>query len=343
MRVLQAMAGGEVGGAEEFFMRLVLALHRAGLDQRVAIRHHPRRSAALAEGGLAPVELSYGGLLDWRTPRRLAAEIASYDPDIVLSWMSRAARHVGRVKKRRFVHAARLGGYYDLKYYRRCDHLIGNTEDIVRHIVEGGWPRERAHYLPNFVDAAPAPPLPRAALETPEDAPLLLALGRLHPNKAFDVLVAALADLPGVFLWLAGEGVGHAALLAEAERLGVADRVRFLGWRNDVPALLAAADMLVCPSRLEPLGNVVIEGWAHRRPVVATRSAGPSSLIADGRTGLLVPIDDAGALAAAIRRVIENPELTDDLAAAGRAAYEDRFTEQAVVAAYLDFFDRIAP
>src|SRR5439155_20023591 len=134
----------------------------------------------------------------------------------------------------------------------RCDHLIGNTHDLVTNFIAQGWPASRAHYLPNFVDAEPAPAAARAALATPDEVPLALALGRLHQNKGFDVLLAALVQVPALHLWLAGEGDLRAALERQAAALGIAGRVRFLGWRDDVPALLASADFLVCPSRHEP-------------------------------------------------------------------------------------------
>ena len=169
----------------------------------------------------------------------------------------------------------------------------------------------------------------------------MLALGRLHVNKGFDVLLAALAALPGAWLWLAGEGPLRAALLAAAARLGVASGSRFLGWRDDVGALMAAADVLVCPSRQEPLGNVVIEAWAHRRPVVAAMSDGPAGLITAAKSGLLFPIDDAPALAAALERLIGDAALGARLAEAGHAAYRAEFTEAAVVGRYLALFERL--
>ena len=107
-------------------------------------------------------------------------------------------------------------------------------------------------------------------------------------------------------------------------------------------ALLAACDMLVCPSRHEPLGNVVIEAWAHRRPVVAAASQGPRQLLRDGETGLLVPVEDADALARAMSALAADPARAAALAAAGRDAYEAGFTEAAVVQRYLDFLAAIA-
>jgi glycosyltransferase involved in cell wall biosynthesis len=346
-RLLQAIAGAQHGGAENFFLRLAAALQRIGEAQRVLIRRDPVRSNSLRAAGVAVAELTFGGTLDLATRRAFRHEIAAWRPNIVLTWMSRATRLCPRGD---FVHVARLGGYYDLKYYRRCDHLIGNTRAIVCYAVAAGWPRERIDYLPNFVPDASAvvmPPVHRACA-VPARAPLALALGRLHPNKGFDLLLEALAATRGIQLRIAGDGPLRPRLERFAARLGIADRVRFLGWREDVPALLASADLLVCPSLHEPLGNVVIEAWSAGLPVVATRSDGPAGLIEDSESGILVPLPGAPgggprALAHAIERVIEDPALRLKLAKAGRRAYEAEFTEERVVARYRSFFDRVAP
>jgi glycosyltransferase involved in cell wall biosynthesis len=346
-RLLQAMAGARHGGAETFFLRLATALQRAGEPQRVLIRRDPARSDHLRAAGVNVAELAFGGILDFATRRGFRREIAAWRPHIVLTWMSRATRLCPLGD---FVHVARLGGYYDLKYYRRCDHLIGNTRAIVEYAVAQGWPRERIDYLPNFVPdagAAGAPPGDEPSVARPP-APLAVALGRLHPNKGFDLLLEALAATRGVHLSVAGDGPLRPQLERLATRLGVADRVRFLGWRDNVPELLANADLLVCPSLHEPLGNVVIEAWSAGLPVVATASDGPLGLIEDGESGILVPLPgspDGGAqaLAGAIERVIQDPELRARLGRAGRRAYEAEFTEAAVVARYRSFFDRVAP
>ena len=336
-RLLQAMAGAPHGGAEAFFERLAPALVRAGIEQRVVIRSNPKRAALLRAGGVEVAELPFGGALDLVTRWRLAQEIKVFKPEIVLSWMNRASRFV---PKGDHVQVGRLGGYYDLKYYRNCDHLIGNTPHIRDWIVGRGWPAERAHYVPNFVaDLSCAKPVARASLDTPTGAPLVVAMGRLHANKAFDVLLRAVEQVHDCYLWIAGEGPLRAELEELAAHLAVKPRVRFLGWRDDIAALYASGDIFVCPSRHEPLGNVVIEAWAAAKPVIACAAQGPRQLIADGIDGLLTPIDDDKALAAAIRRLAADPAAAAVLAAAGRKAYEDRFTEAAVVARYLDFFD----
>lgn len=343
LRVLQVIAGGEHGGAETFFVRLVGALARAGLEQKALVRRGRGWAAGVSSAGVPTVALGFGGALDVSTRQRFARQIEGFAPHVVLTWMSRATRFCPRqTGHRRFVHVARLGGYYNLKYYRHCDHLVGNTADLVRYFRAHGWPAERTHYLPNFVDASQLPAVDRATLETPEGARVVLALGRLHRNKAFDVLLRALVRLPDVVLWLAGDGPERTRLEALAHALGVASRVRWLGWRSDVGALFAACDAFACPSRIEPLGNVVIEAWAHRAPVVAAASVGPAALIASGETGLIVPVEDDEALAGSLRVVLDTPALAARLRDAGRAAYEARFTEAAVVAEYLRFFERVA-
>lgn len=338
-RVLQAMAGARHGGAEAFFERLAVALHRAGQEQKIVIRRDAERAARLAHAGLAPIELAFGGAFDFSTRPGLARIIAGFQPQIVLTWMNRATHLCPRGD---FVHVARLGGYYDLRYYRHCDHLIGNTRALASWLVGQGWPAARVHYLPNFADATKAAPLPRASLATPVDAPLALALGRLHPNKGFDVLLDAVARVDGLYLWLAGEGALEGDLKRRAAALGIANRVRFLGWRDDTASLLAVCDMLVSSARVEPLGNTIIEAWAAGKPVVATACSGPAELLRNESTGLLVAVDDAPALGAAMRRVAEDKALAAALAAAGHAAFETEFSETRVVAAYRDFFAKVA-
>lgn len=337
MRVLQSMAGAQHGGAEAFFVRLAVALHRVGLDQRVVIRREPTRAGQLMAAGIAPRQLRYGGKLDFLTPLLLAAEIRRYKPDIVLSWMSRAAAMAPKGGSR-FCHVGRLGGYYDLKYYQTCDHLIGNTPDIVDYIVRSGWPANRASYLPNFVSAATAAPVSRRNLSTPNAAPVVLALGRYHRNKAFDVLLEAVRRLPDVYVWLIGDGPLAADLKEQAVVAGIAPRVRFLSWVADPAPYYAAADVVACPSRWEPLGNVVLEAWAQERPIVAAASAGPQQLIRDGENGLLVPLEDANALAGALHRTLNDSKTAAKLAAGGRASYEADYSEAKIVARYMDFF-----
>jgi len=246
-RAAMVMAGARHGGAETFFVRLASALADAGEEMLALIRSDPAREAALAAAGVPVQGFAFGGPLDLMTRPRLARALGRFSPRVVVSWMNRAAAKTPRGP---WVQVGRLGGYYDLRHYRRCHHLVGNTAGIVRWIAAQGWPEGRVHHLPNFTpDLSGIGPASRAALGIPEDGTLILAMGRLHPNKGFDTLIEALARVPGVRLAIAGEGPERAALAALAAREGVAQRTHLLGWRSDQAALLAAADLFVCPSR----------------------------------------------------------------------------------------------
>ena len=334
-RVAQVMAGAVHGGAELFFERLCVALHEAGDAVLPVFRTNAERAGLLRGVGMHPLELSFGTALDLFTKPRLRRALKAFRPQVVVSWMNRANMHTPDGD---WVRVGRLGGYYDLRYYRGCDHLVGNTRGIVDWLRREGWAEERTHYLPNFVgDFGGVAP----AVDLPQGRPLLLGLGRLHTDKGFDTAIRAVARLPRVSLAIAGIGPEEANLKALARAEGVADRVHFLGWRRDAGALLRAADVFVCSSRVEPLGNMVIEAWSARCPLVAVAADGPAELIRDGGDGLVVAHEDPAALAGAIGRVLEDRGLAGRMAAAGRARFEGEFAANSVVGRWRGFLEAV--
>ncbi len=341
MRIAQLMAGAPQGGAELFFERMSIALAQAGDTVLPVIRDEPARRGRLRAAGLDLALLRFGGRLDPFTKPRARRVLEAFHAEVVIAWMSRAAFHAPRGRWRLL---GRLGGYYDLKYFHRCDHLIGNTRDIVRWIGAQGWPADRAHYLPNFVaDLAGVAPASRNDFKLAEDAKLVLALGRLHAVKGFDVLIRAAALMPDVQVVIAGEGPERARLTSLIVQMKLEARVHLAGWRTDAGALLRMADVFVSASSHEPLGNMVLEAFSASRPVVAAAAEGPREVITDGVDGILTPIGDAEALADRISDVLANPGHAASLAASGRAHYEMRYSEPVVVAAWRDLLDRVKP
>lgn len=341
MRLLQVMAGAEHGGAEAFFYRLIPALSKRGIRQQVVMRPYQQAVSWLRQQEIRVQTAPFKRFLDFQTPKILRQCYADFEPDIVMTWMSRASSVCPKPPKGQIL-VARLGGYYDLKYYQKADYLIGNTKDIQRYFIAEGWPEDKTAYLPNFPDEpGTSPSQNRADFATPEKAPLILSLGRLHDDKAFDVLLRALASCPQAYLWIGGTGPREDFLKTLARQLGLEARVRFLGWQEDVSALYKACDIYCCPSRIEPLGNVVIEGWAHHKPVVAARSAGPAGLIQSGENGLLAPLEDAEVLASHLNALSHNPALRTSIAEGGWQTYQNLFTEDKVVDQYVSFLNRL--
>jgi glycosyltransferase involved in cell wall biosynthesis len=206
-----------------------------------------------------------------------------------------------------------------------------------------GWPLERMEVVRNAVDAerfdVPADPALRAALGAEPGRPLVLVPARLDAQKGHRHLLHALAHVPEPVVVLAGDGPERPALERLAAELGVAGRVRFLGTRSDVPSLLAAADLFVLPSLYEGLPVAVLEAMAAGVPVLATAIGSTAEAVHDGRTGLLVPPGDAGALAAGLRRLLGDRELAARLGGAGRERARTEFSAAAMVARVADVYE----
>lgn len=338
MKMMQLMAGASHGGAEAFYSRLVLALHAEDVAQTAIIRPDSKRAEAFQKAGVKTYQLAYGGMLDLCTPRRIKQLANINKPDIIMSWMNRASRMmpVGQWQR-----VGRLGGYYNLKYYTKCNYLICNTFDLCDYVVKRGWPAKNVHCISNFVNENIADPVQRDSLDTPANAPLVFTAGRLHENKGFDVLIKAVAHLDDVYLWLAGEGPLKDELQRLVAELKLGHRVRFLGWRDDINAFLSSADLFVCPSRHEPLGNVVLEAWAQKTPIIATAAQGPKQLIEDGENGLLVPIDDDSLLAEKIRALIDNKKLRENMISNANKKYQEGFSQKVIVEEYKRFLNSI--
>lgn len=340
MKVAQVLAGAYQGGAENFFVRLVAGLNaRPEVTQKAFIRNHDHRVQALRNAGVETEGFRFGGKLDlighWAYQRALK----QFEPDIVMTWMGRASSTTPASD--RYILINRLGHYYKLKYYQHADYWVGISKGICQHMIDGGFPKERVFYIPNFADETPVKPLHRDSFNTPTDRPLLLAAGRLHINKGFDVLLHALQEIPDAVLWLAGAGPEETNLKALCNKLGLDDRVRFLGWRTDVTTLMKTADVFVCPSRHEGLGSIVMESWAHGCPIVATNSQGPGEVIEDGISGLITPLDDARALAAAIKSVLNNPDLKEQLITGANKVYQEGFCKKHIVNEYVTLYEKL--
>jgi glycosyltransferase involved in cell wall biosynthesis len=208
---------------------------------------------------------------------------------------------------------------------RRAAHVLTPSAYLRDLVVAWGIDPARVTVSPN-----PAPArLPRETREElrPElgaDGPVLVFAGRLMAAKALDVGLEALAQAPGVTLLVAGDGPDRARLEQARSALGLGERVRFLGGlgRDEVLRLLRGADAALLPSRWENFPHLVVEALAVGTPVVATAVGGVPEILRDGENGLLVPAGDAGALAAAIRRITGDGELRARLAAAAAPSVE---------------------
>lgn len=330
MRVLHVVAGAATGGAETFCLDAVTALAERGIAQKVVCRPHPQTVARLDAASVPHESLSFapasrllGG------PAAIRRQATAWEADLVHAWMSRAASFVPTPMPCPVI--GWLGGYYDLKYFKTADWLIGVTPKIRDHLVRQGVPPQRAFVCHTFGTLPESPPVGREALGVPEGALLLLLLSRLHWKKGIDTAIRALDQVPQAHLCIAGEGPERARYEALARELGLADRVHFLGWRTDRKALLDACDICLLPSRYEPFGTVIAEAWSMRRPLVAALADGAQQYVRDGDNGAVFPIDDVAALAQCIARIAADPALAARLVENGYRDYRAQFSRDVVI------------
>ncbi|GAA0789803.1 glycosyltransferase [Marinobacterium sediminicola] len=350
IQTLQIIGSKKLGGAESFFVRLHQAFNQTADVGSVAVV--PHKSELLHQLAAPATTCAMRSVFDPFSRLSLSSLIRKERPDIVQTWMGRATRSVSLRPGKGPVHVARLGGFYNPDHYRHVHSLVGNTRGICDFLIRNGYPSERVHFISNFV---PAPQPVDAAIRQQwktrlglGDDLVIFALGRLHPNKAFDTLLDAFSVLPKeingrrVQLLLAGDGHLADALKDQARKSVAASRVHFLGWQSDPAPFFALADLFVCPSRHEPLGNVILEGWAHGVPVVSTRSDGALELITDGRDGLLTNIDAREELSAAMHQLLTAPaDQKEAMVTAGRQTLEHRFGQATIVSAYRSLYEQL--
>lgn len=202
--------------------------------------------------------------------------------------------------------------------------------------VHGGLPTGSVTSIPNAVPAVSDP-----VLRPVGAAPVLGVLCRLEHQKGVDVLLRALAGLPGVALEIAGDGPERAALEAQAEAAGVGDRVVFRGWLDDTQDFLGTIDVLVVPSRYEAMPLAVLEAMHCGLPVVATRVGSIPEVVVHDETGLLVNPNDADALEAALRQVVQDADFRSRAGQAGRLRASQRHGLEAMAAAYDDLYREV--
>jgi glycosyltransferase involved in cell wall biosynthesis len=310
---------------------LVERLRAAGVPTRVVPLAARARDLRRTEvGGIMAVLRSLSGSLRWAVALRRALQRTR--PDVVETG-SMKAHFLGGLAARSLGLPVvwRAHDLVDEPYLPRPAVMLTRTAlRVIPQVVLANSHATAAslHVAAHRVLVVPPPVPPVAAAEGGGIEPLVVGhVGRLAPWKGQDVFLRAFAEAFGngsevavvVGAPLFGEDDYAAGLERLCADLGIADRVRLLGFRDDIPELLSSFDMLVHTSVLpEPLGQVVIEGMSAGLAVVAAAAGGPAEIVTDGVDGLLVPPGDVRALAQALRRLAEDPSLRAALGTRGR-------------------------
>lgn len=349
---LHILGSPGLGGAERFFIRLVNGLAERQTGIGVAVRPQSPVPRFLHSGvSVHPVPMRNGW--DVISVFKLRALIRRIRYPVVQTYMGRATRLTRVPRDSGAVHIARLGGYYKIRgYYTHAHAWIGNTKGVCDYLIRSGLPASRVFHIPNFVPTPP--PVPeetlkalRAAWRIPEEAWVIFSLGRFVPKKGFMDLLAAFSRLrPSgaqrpVILVIAGDGPHRDDLHGRCEALGLGPHVRWVGWQDEPGPFYALSHAFVCPSRHEPLGNVILEAWSHGVPVVATETVGAAELITPGVNGILTPVSDPSALARAIQEVLDDSTTRRELGENGRKTVMEFYSEARVIDQYMDLYENL--
>ncbi len=362
MRILYVITDLDTGGVPLHLLRLATGARDAGHDVSVlSIKPAGPVGDRLADAGIGVQSCDASGPADWRVFESVANATRSTAPDVVHSLLfhanlaCRIAGLIGGFPAERLVceiQTAEIERRWHLAVdrltFRLCRLTVVNSDSVRRHLrVHAGIPAHLLRVIHGGVDAAAiqsAAPLPRESLGAREGEHILLWVGRLDPVKGLDTLidaVAALLHCVDARLLLVGDGPEAQRLQQRIARRHLEDRASMLGWRSDVHNLMRSVDAFVFPSRTEGMPNALLEAMAAGLPIVTTDVPGCRDLVTHEREGLLVPADDAAALARAIERLIDDAALARRLAEAARRRAEREFSFDACLSRYLALYREI--
>lgn len=346
MRVLHVDPERGWGGGEVQVMLLLRALRAAGHEVVLAAAPRGRLTTIASTEGIAVRPLRVRNHADVLAALKLRRMARGFD--VVHFHTARAhalapalmGLPLRRVVTRRMDYVPRGGAYVRYLYNRAVDDVIAISDGVRTALLQAGVRPEQVTVVPSGVDVdgGVAEPGARARLRAEwgwgeHDVGVAL-VGVLERRKGHHVLIEAALRAAGQLRYVfCGTGSEEERLRAQAEPLGA--RVRFLGFRTDVAAVLAAADVAVLPSLHEGLGVAALEAMAAERPVIASEVGGLGEVMAGGAAGVLVPPGDVDALADALARLAADPALRARLALAGRRRVVERHSAARMAAGTL--------
>lgn len=335
MRLLQVLHSHGYGGAERHCLALMKGLRELGHELLYAGPADSWLTEECRQAGLPTEHLRMAGLFDLPSALKLRRLARAWGADVVHGHLVRGAWYAGWAARGLPGVAALCTAHATTaaKHMRRCDHIVAVSEAVRANLLQHGHPPARVSVIHNGMPDGPTRPAPqmRAALGIGADEFAVFSAGRFIRDKGQDLMVQAVrACAPSVRLYLAGDP--DTPFGAEVRRLAAGDaRIRFLGYRGDVQAILPAFDAYLSASRREAFGLSLAEACAARLPIVATAVGGVPEIVEHGRTGLLVDSEDVAGLAAALERLLIDRPLADALAERARARFLERFTVDRMV------------
>ncbi len=342
MKLAQIDAQLSWRGGEQQVLYLSQALHTHGYDNVTICQPHSALYQRVGEARLPVHALRIRHEVDVAAAWRLARYLRRERVDILHMHESRGHTigllacalnpQMRRVVSRRVAFQPSRNGFSRWKYaLPRVQYLA--VSDAVRQVMlNSGIPGTHVRTIHSGIDLKRCDNAPEIEPLFPPGSRVVGTVGHLARNKGHRYLLEAaqrlIRDEPRLGVTIVGTGALRRTLEADVATLGLADHVKFTGFRRDIPSLIQGFEIFVFPSELEGLGTSILDAMALGKPVVATHAGGIPETVQDGVTGFLVPPRDAVALAQAIRHLLLHPELQAQFGKAGRRRVEQGFTAE---------------
>lgn len=338
-RICQVMLARGFGGAERLYVDLCISLHEKGYPLLAICHPEGVARQRLQDAGVPNAGIRSLGWWDPLAPARIRHAVTRFGADIVHTHLARATHLVARAQMS-VPFVASLHNYGKRKYYKSANHFVPITRDGANHLVNQGVTGDRITVIPNFSRFATAP----GVRKKPHQPIQLLAYGRFVEKKGFHVLLASLGRLHDAGfafeLVLAGDGPAAQVLRQQAAQLGIASRIHWPGWLDDVEAALDSADLFILPSLDEPFGIVVLEAMARGVPMVSTRTQGPREVLADDTAYLCEP-DNVADLEKAIRTAVADETGRGQRSETALQQFRDHYSAEVVVPRFAQLYRQL--
>lgn len=328
MHIVNIMFSRGLGGIEQAFLDYCVALKARGHTVSAVCSPDAAVLGTLAQAGVPVLQLHNYNIWDVIARFRLRRHLKKLKPDAVIGHGMRAYG-LGRVATRGWCKMVGITHNYSTKRLVDADAIIAITRPLQQKLRDEGLSSERIFAIPNMAPCGEK--LTRQPWRTP---PVIGSMGRFVKKKGFDVYIEALALLKArgysFRAVLGGEGEEGEALKKLAGERGLDDQLEFTGWVKDKAQFFDGIDIFCLPSLHEPFGIVLLEAFAHCVPVVSSDSEGPADIISPDTDALLVAKNDAAAMANALAKLLDSPQLASQLADNAYVKIRDHYAMQPV-------------
>ncbi|MCC6493359.1 MAG: glycosyltransferase family 4 protein [Pirellulales bacterium] len=350
-RVLQVITPSHMSGAEMQLVRLTRRMKARGHEMPVLVKYDSPAITEMLHQGLEVERARIGGKINVLAVHRIAKAAKRHRADLVQSTLSTASWWCGWLEALGGPKTVgHVQGFTSAAWHRRQSHLLAVSGAVRDDLVAQGIPAERITVLYNVLEPEEFRPQRDAAEVRAEfgagaRTPVVGTFGHLSVKKGYRELFAAmpqvLAAIPETQFWIFGQGDLKAELEQTARAGGFLGQVRFAGFRRDAASVMNAVDVMALPSHREPCALAYLEAALLARPIVACRAGGAPESVADGETGILVPVGNGAAVAEAILTLLENRDAARRMGEAGHQRARELFGWSRFISTLEGVYERV--